>query len=422
MDTDTTGTKVLHVSAFDVVGGAARAAYRLHQGLQGLGVNSQMLVQFKASDDHTVTVSEGKLATRVRSFLDATALKRSSKAQQLFSPQWFPDALVPRVAQLCPDIIDLHWLCNGFVRIETLARFKKPLVWTLHDMWAFTGGCHYSYGCERYHQSCGSCPQLDNASGKVRDLSHWVWQRKAKAWKELNLTIITPSLWLAERARASSIFRDLRVEVIPYGIDTRGYKPISQPVARDILNLQQNKRFILFVASNAGDPRKGLHFLRAALQKLHQSGSQNDVELLVLGESSVENQPNLGFKAHYLGKLSDDISLAIIYSAADIYVAPSVQDNLPNTVMESLACGIPCVAFDIGGMPDMIDHQQNGYLARPFDVEDLAQGIAWLLEDQNRYQQLRHYARKTIEQRFTLELQARRYLSIYDEILDKTIR
>jgi len=165
------------------------------------------------------------------------------------------------------------------------------------------------------------------------------------------------------------------------------------------------------------DRRKGFHLLQPALQSLSKFGWHDRTELVVFGSSQPSNQADLGFKSHYFGKLGDDISLALVYAAADVFVAPSIQDNLPNTVMEAIACGTPCVGFNIGGMPDMIEHQQNGYLAKPYEIEDLAQGIAWVRENPERHQKLSRRAREKTEQEFTLELQARRYLSLFTEIL-----
>jgi glycosyltransferase involved in cell wall biosynthesis len=313
-------------------------------------------------------------------------------------------------------VINLHWINAGYLQVETIAKFNKPLVWTLHDMWAFTGGCHYSQDCDRYTASCGACPQLH--SSKDWDLSRWVWQRKAKAWRNLNLTIVTPSSWLAKCARSSSLFQEQRVEVIPYGLDTEKYKPLNRQVARELLNLPQDKQLVLFGALSAtGDQRKGFHLLQPALQDLSKSGWQDRLELVIFGSSEPANPPELGFKAHYLGTLNDDISLALVYSAADVFVAPSVQDNLANTVLEAIACGTPCVAFNIGGMPDMIEHQKNGYLAQAYKTEDLAQGIAWVLENNERHGKLGARAREKAQQEFTLEIQARRYLSLFTEIL-----
>jgi glycosyltransferase involved in cell wall biosynthesis len=414
--------KIVSLSTFDNQGGAARAAYRLHQGLNQIDVESWILCQSKFSQDSKVMggqtssgIEQVKIGLRLT--LDQLLLKpyrRQSK--QLFSPHWLPSKVDQQVAQLNPDIINLHWISAGYLQIETLAKFDQPLVWTLHDMWSFTGGCHYNQDCDKFTAACGACPQLD--SSKETDLSRKIWKRKQKAWNNLDLTIVTPSQWLGDSAKASSLFSDRRVEVIPYGLDTEIYRPIEQKTARELLQLPQDKQLVLFLSLNAtSDQRKGFHLLQPALQQLSQSGWQDKLELMVVGASTPENPPELGFKANYLGILEDDLTLAIAYSAADVFIAPSLQDNLPNTVLEAIACGTPCVAFEIGGMPDMIEHQQNGYLARPFVTEDLAQGVAWVLEDHARLQTLAHHARQKALQEFALKIQAYRYQNLYQEIL-----
>ncbi len=419
--------QILHLSTSDISGGAAIAAHRLHQGLQHLGVASQMLVDKKLSEDQAVFAPKSNLSKALgilKPTLDHLPLRfypHVDHTRLYLSLEWLPDAIAPKTAQLAPDIINLHWACGGFLKIETLAKFKQPLVWTLHDMWAFTGGCHYSQECDRYTESCGACPQMQR--GESWDLSRWVWQRKAKAWKNINLTIVTPSSWLAKCASSSSLFKDRRVEVIPNGLDPERYMPVERRLARKLLKLPQDKQLILFGAmGSTSDRRKGFHLLQPALQRLSQSGCQDKTELVVFGASEPKSQPDLGLKAHYLGNLSDDISIALVYAAADVFVAPSVQDNLPNTVMEAIACGTPCVAFNIGGMPDMIEHQHNGYLAQPYNSEELGQGIAWVLQDKQRGQALSRRAREKVEQEFTLEIQARRYLALYQEVLQTSNR
>ena len=410
---------VLVVSNYDVKGGAARATYRLHKGLQSIGVDSQILVGYKFSDDKTVRLMPTKFGENFKSLrpkLNRLPLKLYPKlGQVIFSPQWVPDSLASEVAKINPDVINLHWVCEGYMQIETLAKFNKPIVWTLHDMWAFTGGCHYSESCERYIDACGACPQLH--STKDADISRWIWQRKAEAWKKLNLTLVSPSVWLAKCANSSSLFKDFRVEVIPNGIDIQTYKPINSQWAREILNLPKDKQIVLFgIAGGTSNRWKGFNLLVSALQSLSKSGWKDRIELLVFGSSQPENAVELGFKAYYLGNLADDISLATVYAAADVFVAPSVYDNLPNTVMEAGACGIPSVAFNIGGMPDMIEHCSNGYLAKPYETEDLARGIAWVLEDPDRHEKLCHNARMKVEAKFTLAVQAREYQSLFEEV------
>lgn len=414
--------KVCLISNSDGRGGGYAAAYRLHIGLQKINIDSTMLVGNKTRDDFTVVGPNSKLDkgwAKIVSTLDSLPLKAyPDRQRELFSLQWSPDKVASQVAQLNPDVINLHWVNGGYLKIETIAKFKKPIVWTLHDMWAFTGGCHYNGDCTNYTNSCGACPQLH--SNKDKDLSRWIWKRKARSWQNLDLTIVTPSHWLAKCAASSSLLKDTKIEVIPNGLDTKQYKPVEKSVARAILGLPEDKQLILFGAMSAtSDPRKGFNFLQSTLQNLSQSGWGERVELVIFGASEPKNYLELRFKSHYLGKLNDDISLSLVYSAADVFIAPSVQDNLPNTVMESSACGTPCVAFNIGGMCDMIEHQKNGYLAQPFDVEDLARGIRWVLEDEERLRKLGINSRKKVEQDFTLEIQANNYLSVYQNIREK---
>ncbi|MBK4732482.1 glycosyltransferase family 4 protein [Oxynema sp. CENA135] len=413
---------VVHLSTFDISGGAARAAYRVHQGLKKFGVNSQMLVRVKSSQDPKVLAPKtgfGKVFSRFRANLNSFPLKfYSGLNYNSFSPQWCPDGIDERVATIAPDIVCLHWVGNGYLQLETLAKLKKPLIWTLMDMWPFTGGCYYSGDCDRYRVNCGACPFLN--SQKESDLSRWIWNRKAKVWKELNLTVVAPSQWLAQCARSSSLLRDCRVEVIPFALDTQTYKPIDRHTARQILNLPQDKDLILFGAIQATkDPRKGFSLLQEALQQLSHSQWQDRSELVIFGSSQPEQPIDLGLKTNYLGHLHDDISLSIAYAAADVAIVPSKEEAFGQTASESLACGTPVVTFNATGLKDIVDHQQNGYLVKPFDSEDLARGIAWVLDDRDRHRQLKIAARAKAEREFSLELQASRYVDLFTEILER---
>ena len=411
--------KVLLVSNYDIKGGAARATYRLHEGLQSIAVNSQILVNYKCSNDENVRLMPSKLGEKFKSLrpkLNRLPLKLYPKlGQVIFSPQWVPDSLASEVAKINPDVINLHWVCEGYMQIETLAKFNKPVVWTLHDMWAFTGGCHYSENCDRYMNSCGACPQLH--STKDTDISRWIWQRKAQAWQNLDLTLVTPSNWLAQCAKSSSLFKKYPVKVIANGLDAEVYKPLNRPQVRDSLNLPQNKQLVLFGAMQGTDDRwKDFPLLVPALQSLSKSGWQDKIELLVFGSSQPENPIDVGFKTHYLGRLEDE-SLAKVYAAADVMVVPSRYEAFGQTASEALACGTPVVAFDVTGLKDIVDGQQNGYLAKPYETEDLARGIAWVLEDPDRHQKLCRSARLKVEEKFTLQVQARAYKNLYEEIL-----
>ena len=398
--------------------GAGRAASRLHLGLLKEKIDSSVLVLQKGTECQSVNKLDEQtvLFKKIQAKLLGSYLSKILGRDTTFSINATPSLIENQIKNFNASVINLHWVGWEYLRIEELKTFKVPLVWTLQDMWPFTGGCHYSEECDRYTNSCGACPQL--RSGKESDLSRWVWQRKAQAWHNLNLTVVAPSSWIAKCASSSSLFKERRVEVIPFCLDTEKYQPIDQHKARELLNLPQDKQLVLFGALSATkDRRKGFHLLLPALQNLSQSGWRDRIELVVFGSNEPTNPPDLGFKAHYLGSLSDDLSLARVYSAADVMIAPSIQESFGQTGSESLACGTPVIAFDGTGLKDIVDHQQNGYLVRPFEIEDLAQGIAWVLEDKERHHKLCIQAREKAEREFALEVQARRYLSLYSELL-----
>lgn len=409
---------ILHLSTSDLEGGAARAAYRLHQGLHDGGISSQMLVRAKRSIDRSV-IAEKSLLTKVGPLSNSLPLKLyPRRGKKLFFSQWFPDNIAKKVREINPDLIHLHWVCNGFVRIETLANFSKPMVWTLHDMWPFTGGCNYSESCDRYTDTCGNCPQLN--SDRSFDLSRSIWQRKQRSWQNIDLTVVSPSVWLAECARSSSLFQSRSIHVIPHGLDLTKYKPIDRHVAREILNLPDDRTLILFGASpgTTKSSRKGFHLLREALASLRDSHGSDAIELALLGALKPPNPEAFGFPTHYLGQVHDDVTLAMIYSAVDVTVVPSLQEAFGQMATESLACGTPVVTFNATGLKDIVEHQQNGYLVKPFDSEDLARGIAWILDDRDRHRQLKIAARAKAEREFSLELQASRYVDLFTEILE----
>jgi glycosyltransferase involved in cell wall biosynthesis len=411
---------LLILNTYDNQGGAAIATYRLHNSLCSIGINSQLLVQYKKTDDPSVLVSHTKWQrafAMLRMHLDRFPNRYYRKRQNVkFSASWLPESLASKVAKLNPDIVHLFWTNDGFIRIETLKQFKQPIVWTLHDMWPITGGCHYDDECGKFRISCGNCPVLH--SERENDLSRRIWARKQKSWDGVPIVVVATSHWLAGMARSSSLFRDKRVEVIPNGIDTEKYKPIDKGMARAAYNLPQDKHLILFSAFNAtSDKRKGNQFLAQALEIMSQAGWGSMTELVIIGASRPVNPPDMGMKVHYIGRLHDEISQVLLYSAADVVAAPSMQENLSNTVMESLACGTPVVAFDIGGMPDMIDHQTNGYLAIPFEPKDFAGGMMWVLENKARHEMLSQRARQTVIERYTFKKVANQYLALYQSIL-----
>lgn len=416
---------VLHLSWSDVQGGAAKAAYRLHQALPTIGVNSQMLVEVKGSQAPSIFDGGSiinRIAGRMSSHWDQFYVRRyKSRKPLLFSPAKAVTRTARRAYKISKDIYHLHWITNGFLKVEDLRTLEKPLVWTLHDLWGFTGGCHYGEGCSRFETECGYCPVL--GSRVHNDLSRETWERKCSAWRDIDLTLIAPSRWMARMAASSALFRSRRIEVIPYCLDTQIFCPTERAVARRRLSLPHDKHVVLFSAlTGDGDKRKGLHLLQSAFEILAKDGNAGSICLAVAGMNGEKRDASFSFDVHYLGILKREQEMALACAAADVFVAPSMEDNLPNTVLEAMSCGTSCVAFDIGGMGDMIDHRMNGYLAKPFDVDDLAMGIRWVLADENRRRSLSDAARKKVMEEYGFEPIARRHMRLYEDLTLTTKR
>lgn len=408
------------LSTFDLEGGAGRAAWRIHQGLLQLGTESWMLVQTRTSGDASVDERDTRLARALaifRPYIDMLPLLFYRQRQQIhWSVGWFPAHICRQIQTLNPDIIHLHWICRGFIHVPALASFQRPIVWTLHDSWAFTGGCHVPGDCINYKAQCGLCPQL--GSKHAWDLSRWTWNRKYKYWRDTPLTIVTPSQWLADCARSSSLLQQRRIEVIHNGIDLNQYRPVDKQEARTILGLPNEKKLVLLSAMNATfDINKGFRHLEAALRQLSADGWHERLELLVIGQSAPSTPINTGVPSRFLGVLRDDVSMRLAYSAADVTVMASAQENLPNSIMESLTCGTPVVAFNVGGVPHLVEHRVNGYLAQPFSVSDLSAGLLFVLSDEDRWHQLSNRARGKIELEFNAHHIAQQYLTLYGQLL-----
>lgn len=412
--------KILIVNTYDIIGGAARAAYRLHRSLLNENVDSQMLVVGKDSDGYTVLpfVQDigmiKKLLRRVQIRFFNPIKSYPNKTKTLFSSSYLDYSnIVDTINEIDPDIVHLHWICDEMIKIEDIAKIKAPIVWSLHDMWAFTGGCHYDEECGRYVDSCGKCKVL--GSKDEQDLSKIIFLRKQKTFALINnMIIVGLSHWLSNCARESTLLKDKKTVTLPNPINTEKFKPIDKRIAREIFSLPKDKKLILFGAMGAtSDPRKGFLELQKAINMMED----DEIELVVFGSGIPENEPDLKFKTHYLGQFSDDISLQVLYSACDIMVAPSLQENLSNAIMESMSCATPAIGFAIGGNGDMIDHKTNGYLATPFDSADLAKGIEWILNTE-KYDELCINARNKVLEKFDSKVVAKQYIELYKEVLN----
>jgi glycosyltransferase, group 1 family len=410
--------KILHINTTDIEGGAARAAYRLHKALLAEGIDSQMLVQKKLSDDYTVqTVAKtkiGKFLNFLRPYIDALPLRKyKHRTKTLFSPAWVPfSKVVDRINEINPDIVHLHWICGGMIRIEDLAKIKQPIVWTMHDMWPFTGGEHYDEEQQHYIEKCGNSRVLN--SHKENDLSKRTWKRKNKTYLKINsLNTISPSQWMYEEVKKSSLLKNKTNHLLANILNTNIFKPIPKEIARELWNLPKEKKLILFGAIAAtSDDRKGFNLLINALKSL----DIKNAEIIIFGSSKPKEENLIGNNINYVGHLHDDISLVSLYSSADVMIVPSKQESFGQTASEAMACGTPVVAFNTTGLKDIIDHKINGYLAEPFNSEDLKNGIEWILNNEN-YETLSKNARKKIVSHFSEEVLIPKYIELYKEIL-----
>ncbi len=411
--------KILMISHSDTRGGAARAAYRLHKGLRLKGLDSRMLVQQKFSGDINVsgpTTKIQKAAAIARLGMDRLPVELyRNRTKSLFSPAWVPfSGILKKIQNIDPDIVHLHWIAGGMLRIEDLALIKKPVLWSLHDMWAFTGGCHTDEGCGKYTANCGKCPVL--GSVKDYDLSRQVYNRKMRAYAGMpGLTIAGLSSWSAECALGSTLLSGKKITNLPNPIDLSTFKPVDKKTARNILNLPESKKLVCFGALDALDvPNKGFSNLVPALRKINR----DDIELIIFGGDRPLNPPDFGFPARYLGNFYDDISLRLLYSASDLTIVPSFQENLSNVIMESMACGTPVAAFKIGGNNDMVEHKNTGYLAEPYEASDLARGIEWILDFPSPGA-LSNNSFEKIKSRFELNKVTGQYLELYEDMLGR---
>jgi glycosyltransferase involved in cell wall biosynthesis len=378
-----------------------------------------MLSIKKSSNDHTIIGSNSK-TEKIKSILSIQIDNLPKKlyknrSKSLFSPALLSlNNIADKINKINPDIVHFHWINAGMITISEIESINAPIVWSLHDMWAFTGGCHYSDKCVRFKETCGKCHIL--GSNKENDLSYRLFKRKQKMFSiKKDITIVGLSKWLFDLSKNSGLLKSKNHINLPNPIDSNIFKPIDKNFSRNIWNLSNDKKYILFGAMGAtSDPRKGFKELKEALNKMKKS---QNVELLVFGGSKPQNSTDFGFKTHYFGSLSDDISLMTLYNASDVLVAPSLQENLSNTLMESLACGTPVVGFNIGGNSDLIDHKKNGFLATPYNTLDLMKGIEWIL-NHNNYTQLSSNARLKVLKNFDYTIVSKKYIDLYKEILN----
>lgn len=396
--------KVLILNTYEKAGGAAIAASRLLHALQKKGISATMLTASKGCiKGHTWQFVWERLVILVMnlfSMKNLWAVDIANAGEDITEHEAFREA----------DVIHLHWVNQGFLSFRTLEKIVKSgktVVWTMHDAWCSTGICHLTMGCENHRQECGNCKYLAVRHGS--DLSHRVWKKKHALYSKRNIRFVTCSEWLKREVLSSKLMAEQDVTAIPNPIDATRFFPESKSAARNALHLPQDKKLLLFVAQNVANPNKGMQYLIDAMQQT----DRKDVALVMLGSRSQSIIDALqDIEVFALGYVSDNETIRKVYNAADAFVLPSLSENLPNTIMEAMACGTPCIGFSVGGIPEMIQHKQNGYVAEYRSADDLAAGIRYVIDDSNAAR-LSQQCRKHVAENYGEDVVADRYLEVY---------
>ncbi len=409
--------RVLIVNTSERTGGAAVAANRLMKALNNHGIKAKMLVRDKDTDSLTVCALPRtpwlrwnflweRLVIYVRCHFSRKHLFEIDLANtgtDITRLREFQEA----------DVIHLHWINQGMLSlngIRKILRSGKPVVWTMHDIWPATAICHVTLGCRHFTTRCQSCRLLDNSKGD--DLSTTVWQRKQKMLDDENIYYVACSRWLESEAKASALLKGHKITSIPNPIDTHIYKRYNKKEARERLGLPQDRQLILFASQRVTTPNKGMQYLIEACRQL----SDLACDVVILGGHAEEVVEQLPLKAHPLGYVNDEHRIVDVYNAADVFVLPSLSENLPNTIMEAMACGLPCVGFKVGGIPEEIDHRRNGYVADYCNADDLALGIRWILNEAD-YEALSHNAIQKVAHNYSQQSVALHYAEVYQQAM-----
>lgn len=415
--------RVLLLNTKEGAGGAGIAAGRLLHALDRHGVDAEMLVRERETDNPRVHSIERPLAGRAAFIAERLGVlwHERGRRRNLFAIDPGTRGIDFPVMELYrrADVVHLHWINQGMLSLRTLGRVLrsgKPVVWTLHDMWPLTGVCHHADECEGWLHECGRCPLLAHPS--EGDLSHTTFLRKRSAYGNGHLQIVACSDWLADLARRAPLLAGHDVHSIPNPLDTDFYSPADRREARRNLGLPTEGRLLLFVAYRVTDPLKGSEYLREAVNRFvsEQGGPASDLHLVLVGHDAGSCVDRFACPVHSFEYVGDPERMRDLYRAADVLLMPTLRDNLPNTVAESMACGTPAVAFHIGGLPQMIHHTEDGYLARFRDGEDFVEGIRRVLLSPH-YDDICRAARRTAVAAYSEDAVARRYTEVYEAAL-----
>ena len=418
--------RVLIINTAERIGGAAIAANRLMEALRDNGIKAKMLVRDKQTSNVSV-VPLRKSWRKIFQFVWERVVIWAANGftrRRLFAVDIANTGtditVVPEFKQA--DVIHLHWINQGMLSLKDVQKILesgKPVVWTMHDMWPFTGICHHAGTCEKYTEQCHHCELLLKPHRK--DLSYQVFRKKQKVFSKGQITFVACSHWLENLAKRSLLTKGHTVLSIPNAINTNLFQPRPKNFAREKLHLPQDKKLLLFGSAKVTDKKKGINYLIEACKLIQEKHPELSKQLGValLGQQTEQFVSLFPFPIYNMKYVSSEKELVDIYNAVDLYVTPSLQENLPNTIMEAMACGIPCVGFNIGGIPQMIDHLHNGYVAQYKSANDLANGIHWTLTEGD-YQTLSEEAHRKVESQYAKNIVANQYIKVYNQVTNQS--
>lgn len=408
--------KILHISTkFS----QSSAGYRIHNELKKKGIKSYTLTSNRSSDnDRDLIISSYNRFKMHISYLYSdfiiNKINKVKYGQYFSASEGISNTILDQIEKINPDIIHLHWINGGLLQISSLKKLNKPIIWTLHDSWPFTGGCHIPYACEEYKYNCSKCKKF---SKNRINISKYLLNKKIREWENLNINVVAPSLWMFNRSKESKVFKHKPHYNIKNGIDLNVFKVINKNIARDNIGLDNNKVKILFGSVDSdSDPNKGFYMIQKLIKKL--SLESDKYELIIFGARYNHDLDNYGIKINQMGIINDPKQLNLIYSSADIFLCPSISENLPNTILEAMSSGTPTVAFDIGGIGDIITHKKNGYLCKAYNYEELYEGIKWIIN--NDYENIRENGIRNIKNNFNIECITDQYVELYKDVLLKS--
>ena len=408
--------RILIVNTSERTGGAAVAANRLMKALNNNGAKAKMLVRDKETETLTVVPLPHSPRLRWHFLWERLVIfcRLHFSRQHLFEVDianaGYDITKLPEFQEA--DVIHLHWVNQGMLSlkgIQKILQSGKPVVWTMHDIWPATALCHVTLGCQHFTSQCGNCRLLPGG-GSSHDYSTTIWQRKQRMLADENIYFVACSHWLESEAKRSALLKGQKITSIPNPIDTRIYKRGNKQEARQRLGLPLDKKLILFASQRVTNVNKGMDYLIEACRQLQIS----DAAVVILGGHAEEVVSQLSLEAYPLGYVNDEQRIVDVYHAADVFVLPSLSENLPNTIMEAMACGVPCVGFKVGGIPEEIDHRRNGYVADYRSAEDLARGIRWILAEAD-YEELSKNAVQKVVQNYSQQSVALKYLDVYHQ-------